>query len=273
MKRLIAAVTVVLSIGAWGQAYPTGGALTRTGMVEYNNERGTIFSIDVDGREYWITAKHILTGAKHPPIGSVGKKSVTVHFLDPNSDQEHWVPLTFSVIDPGPDIDIVALAPSYAILQNAIPSPSTDFAGVTLGGDCEFLGFPFGGGWRATWEGGKHYWMPYVKHCTVSSLPAGPIMILDGINNPGFSGGPVLYNTGPNQKIVAVISGYQSEPAEVITSAASRPKVIKPPAKPLQSVAVNVNSGFIIAYTISPVIDAIKKNPIGPLRPPPNAAR
>jgi hypothetical protein len=29
-------------------------------------EIGTIFSIDVDGREYWITAKHILTGARHP---------------------------------------------------------------------------------------------------------------------------------------------------------------------------------------------------------------
>lgn len=266
MKRLIAAVTVILSIGAWGQAYPTGGALTRTGMVEYNNERGTIFSIDVDGREYWITAKHILTGAKHPPYGSVATRSVTVHFLDPNSDEEHWVPLTFTVIDPGPDIDIVALAPSYTILQNPIASLSTDPAGVMLGGDCEFLGFPYGGGWRSTWEGGKHYWMPYVKHCTVSSLA-----VLDGINNPGFSGGPVLYNTGPNQKIVGVISGYRLEPAEVIASAMSKPKVVRPPAKHPPSVAVNVNSGFIIAYAMYPVIDAIKKNPIGPLRQPPNA--
>jgi hypothetical protein len=29
---------------------------------------------------------------------------------------------------------------------------------------------------------------------------------------------------------------------------------------------VNVNSGFIIAFDLQPAIDAIHKNPIGPLR-------
>ncbi len=241
-------------------------------MVESNYGRGTIFSIDVDGREYWITAKHIVTGAKRPPYGTVASPTVSLKILDPNSDQENWVPLTFSVIDPGKDIDIVALAPSYAILQNPLPSASVSVIGLMLGGDCEFLGFPFGGGWRASLPGGQGYWMPYVKHCAVSAIPAtGGVFVLDGINNPGFSGGPVLYHTGPSQQIVAVISGYISEPAEVIPSAT--PLVKKKSVAPSGNVKVNVNSGFIIAYSITPVIDAIHKNPIGPLRsqnPKPN---
>ena len=41
-----------------------------------------------------------------------------------------------------------------------------------LGGDCSFLGFPYGGGWLANMPDGHKYWMPYVKHCTVSSMPS-----------------------------------------------------------------------------------------------------
>ena len=35
--------------------------------------------------------------------------------------------------------------------------------------------------------------------------------ILDGINNPGFSGGPVYLGTGNALKFIAVISGYYLE--------------------------------------------------------------
>jgi hypothetical protein len=265
----ILSAVLLLSAVAPSQAYPTNDVLTRIVMVESSYGRGTIFSIDVDGREYWITAKHIVTGAEHPPYGSVANKTVSLRILDPNSDQEHWVPMDFSVIDPGNDIDIVALAPPYAILKDPLPSASFETNGLMLGADCAFLGFPYGGGWRATFTGGAHYWMPYVKHCSVSSLPGNGVLILDGINNPGFSGGPVLFQTGPNQRIVGVISGYRLEPAEVIASAERKPITIKkPPVKRSSDVKVNVNSGFIIAYSITPAIFAIRKNPIGPVRVP-----
>jgi hypothetical protein len=242
-------------------------------MVEFNHNRGTIFSIDVDGREYWITAKHILTGAEHPPYGSVTQQSVTLTFLDPNSPQEHWVPMTFAVIDPGPDIDIVALAPPYAVSQQSIQTVAVGGDGTMVGGDCEFLGFPYGGGWQATFQGGAKYWAPFVKHCTMSGTPGGGIYILDGINNEGFSGGPVMFNTGPKQKVFAVISGYHLEPAQVIASAQHKPERIKPPQKRAAPPAVNVNSGFIIAYAIDAAIDAIHKHPIGPVRQPQGAQK
>lgn len=115
--------------------------------------------------------------------------------------------------------------------------------------------------------------MPFTKHCTVSALFAEGehVWILDGINNEGFSGGPVLFGTGPAQKIMAVISGYRAEPAEIVSSARAKISVpetpgIKKNAEQRRQI-VNLNSGFIIAYDIKYAIEAIHRNPVGPLRP------
>lgn len=239
-------------------------------------EGPSIFSIDVDGREYWITAKHILTGAEHPPYGSVGTKSVSLRLLNPQGGGQEWMPVTFSVIDPGPDVDIVVLAPPQPLLSNPLPSVPADSDGMLLGGECEFLGFPYGGGWRARFANGQSFWMPFIKHCFVSAIGDGGIYVLDGINNAGFSGGPVVFRTGAEQKIMAVVSGYRSEPAEVIFSSSTsradtgrrntHPSTTSPTPQPKGT--VNVNSGFIVAYGIQFATEAIKKNPIGPLRKP-----
>lgn len=145
-----------------------------------------------------------------------------------------------------------------------------------MGGDCEFLGFPYGGGWRANFANGASVWYPYIKHCTVSaSLENTKIWVLDGINNEGFSGGPVLSGTGNQQNVFAVISGYRTEPAEVVhqnpivppgPGTAPKPKAPKPHND--QNEVVMVNSGFIIAYGVNAAVDAIRKKPIGPLRTP-----
>ena len=84
--------------------------------------------------------------------------------------------------------------------------------------------------------------------------------ILDGINNPGFSGGPVIVGTGDSLKFAAVISGYYLEPTEVIRGGGSQL------APDVPNDLVNVNSGFILAFDIAHAVDVIKKNPIGPKR-------
>jgi hypothetical protein len=75
-------------------------------MIESPTSRGTAFSLDVDEREYWITAKHVLTGAEHPPYGSIKSKTAQLKILQ----GQQWITVDFSVLDPGEDIDIVVLA-------------------------------------------------------------------------------------------------------------------------------------------------------------------
>lgn len=255
-------------------AMPTANILFRMSMLQSEYGRGTTFSIDVDNREYWITAKHLLTGAKHPPYGSVSSNSALLQILDPTAQQEKWLSVNFSVIDAGTDVDIVALAPPHPLINNPLQSEPADSAGITLGGDCEFLGFPFGGSWRASFDNGISYWMPFVKHCTVSALPSegARVWVLDGINNEGFSGGPVVFSTGSQQKIMAVVSAYVTEPADVISSLSKTSSMVhRQPdkmAKPKKQI-VELNSGFILAYDIQYALQAIQKSPIGPLRPIP----
>lgn len=244
---------------------PTGATFSHVLMVESKFGRGSIFSIDVDNREYWITAKHVLTGRENPPYGSITDKTVTLKILDPDAKSMDWKDETFQVIDPGDDIDIVVLATNVPLLSGLNPLQASS-QGATLGGDCDFLGFPYGGGWKAPFADGKTYWLPFVKHCNISAMSKEDkfIWILDGINNAGFSGGPVIIGSGSDQKVMAVVSGYVTEPAEVIASLqnASPPK---DPGKPVKETA-KVNSGFIIAFDIFYAIEAIHAHPIGPLR-------
>jgi hypothetical protein len=239
-------------------AQPTGNMFLRVMMIESKFGRGTTFSIDVAGREYWVTARHLLTGAKTKPYGAVAEKNVDLKILNPGGSGEEWIPVKFTILQPSADVDIVVLVPPKPILPGASKSPPSS-GGLTLGGNCEFLGFAYGGGWRAKFPEGV-FWLPYVKRSTVSGMDMDSrLWILDGINNPGFSGGPVIVGTGDDLKIVAVISGYRMEPTEVIRG---DPKVATTPAD-----TVNLNSGFILAYDIELALDVIKANPIGPVRP------
>jgi hypothetical protein len=132
---------------------------------------------------------------------------------------------------------------------------------MMFGGTCEFLGFAYGGGWRAQFEKGK-YWLPYIKRCGVSGQDNDVrLWILDGINNAGFSGGPVILGTGADLKIAGVISGYVPEPTDVIRGDAKGDQVAAAKDK------VNLNSGFILAYDISHAVNLIKANPTGPKFP------
>jgi hypothetical protein len=298
-KALLFLSTIMfLSCDSLGQsAQATVNALFRTFLIETNLGRGTTFSVDVDNREYWITAKHMFTGIKTGPAGVFTAKTVKANLLsqagegDEGHDQ-HWMTETFTVIDPGKDIDILVLVPNHLLLVGYQRdfNLTTGEKGIGLGGDCEFLGFPYGGGWKIRWTDSRlpdsktWKWFPYMKHCTVSAqvLDKGlAVWVLDGINNEGFSGGPVLFETGPNQKVFAVISGFHQEPLEVLPVPSPDNKqtssIPPPPELPGQKPKVpekqivNANSGFILAFDIEPAIKVIQANPIGPLRPEENS--
>jgi hypothetical protein len=278
----------ILCVHSHGQsAMPTLNALQRTFMIQTTHGRGTVFSVDIDNREYWITAKHLFTGIKSGPQGEFSTKTVQVNILAPvgtgdTGEGQNWQTFTFTTIDPGMDIDILVLVPDHLLLNyHRDFNLNVGIEGMILGGDCTFLGFPYGGGWRSKWSvTGQWLWWPYIKHCTVSGKLGNPnitVHVLDGINNPGFSGGPVLFNTGAAQRVFAVISGYTTEPLKVLPASildgAHASAVPTPPQLPGQDSTassdeiVEANAGFILAYDIDPAIKAIRATPIGPLRP------
>jgi hypothetical protein len=119
--------------------------------------------------------------------------------------------------------------------------------------------------------------LPFVKHCTLSGSIVQNninIFVLDGINNLGFSGAPVLAGNGDSQAVFAVISGYHAEPLEVLpapkgSQAYAGPVAPSPESPDRKSEQgkeiVESNSGLIEAYDITPAIKAIRADPIGPM--------
>lgn len=257
----------------------TDDIIMRTMMIRYQGESATVFTVDIDNREYWITAKHLFTKAKTGPSGVFTEKSVTVEILPEQQQQQEtptgWITIQFNVLDPGKDIDIIILAAPHQPFLNQPGSQrlfNSNPSGPMFGGECEFLGFPYGTSWQTKWEQNPemHRWA-FIKHCTISGRITEPQMIwvLDGINNDGFSGGPVIFSAGFNTPpyVFAVIAGYRPEPLEVVPVVDG-----KRPAQPEASTVqhpkeqVNANSGFIFAYDFKYVMDAVKQNPFGPLR-------
>jgi hypothetical protein len=91
ITRVLLGVLLVQTV----EAQPTNNLWTRVLMVESPFGRGTIFSLDVDQREYWITAKHILNGAQHPPYGSIKSKLERLKILNPRGTPKtghRWTP-------------------------------------------------------------------------------------------------------------------------------------------------------------------------------------
>jgi hypothetical protein len=272
-------VCVLCCLGVAAQsAQPTNDILFRTLMIKSKTEAGTMFSIQVDDGEYWLTAKHILTGRKSGPVGEFSDKTVSLDVLDPIGEAIKWNSIQFTVIDPGKDIDIVVLVPKTTIQDVVeIASLRVSSRNFGIGQECSFLGFPYANTWTATLPSTTtRYKMPFIKHCYISGIishPPASVLVLDGINNPGFSGGPVLYLTGPSQVVLGVISGYHNEPGEVhsievpdVASGAQAPDEKKPNTNPNHTKkkdVVDLNTGIILAFMADVAVDAIKKNPIG----------
>ncbi len=108
-------------------------------------------------------------------------------------------------------------------------------------------------------------WRPFIKRCTVSGFDYQlGLWILDGLNNAGFSGGPVTFRkNGLEHQIAAVISGYVQEPTDVILkknpdTTSDSPRV-QPEATPAQQVLLN--SGLILAFDIRYAIEAATITP------------
>jgi hypothetical protein len=230
----------------------TTNALFRVLPIRFNESLGSSFILEIEHRQYLITAKHIVTGAK---------PGVVVQILHPATAK--WTPIEIgSILDCG-SADIAVLAPSSPIgdhIKNLPVVPSAD--GMILGGEVYFLGFPYGFGTPGSnfgapsAMGDAKYLIPFVKRATIAAMVRegdAMVLYLDGYNNPGFSGGPVVIVNSANRdtRFIGVISAYRNEPRPVRLG------------QSLSNLTVDSNTGIVVAYGITAAVEAIKKKPTG----------
>ncbi len=228
----------------------TSNVLQRIFRIKYGESCGTCFTIEVNNKQYVITAKHVVEGVDGAASVEVFKDGVEV-FKD-----GVWQKIEAHLVGAcSCKVDIAVLAMPMQ-LSPAHPF-NASFGNVALSQDCYFLGFPYGLGTDA----GDHnsgYPIPFVKKAMVSAFgeetSEGSLLYLDGHNNPGFSGGPVVITplTGePIPKVVAVVSGYRFDNHPVCIGDAETDAFVR------------YNTGIILSYSISSALALIEKKPIG----------
>ncbi len=235
---VLVAVCWTLSNGsAVAQDAVPGEILNRTLSIKVGNETGTAFSIDYDGKLYLVTARHL--------VATVPESKATIEIQRSGK----WVSFQTerTLFPKSKEVDIAVFE-----TKEVVPKPFgvrvTELGGVTMGQQVWFLGYPYGG-LGSRWSTGE---APFIKRGTMSAIdasnPDAVVVYIDGFNNPGFSGGPIVYWDFSKRiyGIVGVVRGYREDTAKVIVNGA---QVDAP---------ILVNSGILIGYSIDHAIQAIK---------------
>ena len=217
--------------------------LQRTFRIKYGESTGTCFTIDVSGRQYVVTARHVVKNMW---------PNDAIHIWHDNT----WKKLNTTVawISKGED-DIAILSPKIQLSPTHPVIPS--IANLTVGQDVYFLGYPFGMSLELESLNGK-YPVPLVKKGIISGCGGenrSSLFYVDGHNNPGFSGGPVvfqnLYSKSEHPCIAGVISGYKVEYESLLHG------------NDETGLVSAHNTGIIVAYSIQDGVKHVTQTPSG----------
>ena len=170
-----------------------------TYKIRVGGQEGTSFLLEQNSRRYLITAKHI-----------------GIHIADfvDLAWENGWESVPVQVIGHSDD-DTTVLYCEDDPARKLYPkwSPPPVLTDLKLGEDVRFYGFPLG---MSTSRGPSTTPVPLVKGGIISGfygterLGADSSFWIDGHNNPGFSGGPVVSMRKDEFAVAGVISGYHS---------------------------------------------------------------
>ncbi len=198
---------------------------------------GTAFTVDVEGDEYLVTARHLIADATTP-------LRIEIFF------SQKWLSTTANLVGLGKgDVDI-------AVLRLPVRLTAPEFR-MTLavgdffpGQDVYFLGFPYKM-WGDMGEIFQGRPCAFAKKGTISFVSTGHTreFYVDAINNEGFSGGPLFHHppADPNDiRVLGVVSKFRVEHEPVLTEDGKETKL-----------QVAYNTGFLVAYGSKHVLDII----------------
>jgi len=247
-RRLLSAL-LALSLSAaagWAQV-PTSNVLYRVLRIKTATSTGSAFTIEVDGKQYLITARHLLEG-----FGNEGEIELWI--------EGRWSRIGARAIYPAKQlVDVAALDLGRPV---TITFPLTaSSGGLTLGQQVFFLGYPYGLGTSASAPAPPGFGeLPFLKSGIVSAVddrdPDANILYLDGQNNPGFSGGPIVFwhPESGSFRVAGVVRGYRNEALPVL----KKKKLDDPEAKAYNDLYTRANSGIVIGYDIRHIVEAIR---------------
>jgi len=223
----------------------TANVFRRTFFIRYGDATGTAFTIDQNGQQYLVTAAHVCGGIKDDDAIYISRLDL-------------WEEWPVKIVGMGDREALEADVAVFALprqISPAFPMPATS-KGLMWGQDVFFLGFPYG--LCTTNAPNDGYPLAIVKRGLMSGSRAEghgfETFLLDGHNNPGFSGGPVVFRPLNVQEfqVFGIVSGYQTENVDVLFEG-KRTGLTSP-----------TNTGIVVCPSIKRATDIIAANPIGP---------
>ena len=193
----------------------TTNVIQRVFHLKVGESQGTVFALDHESKQYLVTANHVLDGM------------TSLDDIEIYHDGQ-WKRLPSAMVGTAKDADTAVLA---ARVQLAPSHPlEATMGGIVIGQQVFFLGFPLG----MMWGGGemnRDFPFPLVKSGVLSAMEVGqtPRIWVDGHNNPGFSGGPLVFIPAEEQfkrdrafRVAGVISAYRTGVTPILIRHAAR---------------------------------------------------
>lgn len=273
---LLAVIVVPGHVGA----QITSNVLRRTLLVRVPDENqgsleyGTAFTIDIDGRQYLITAKHVVVGLRE---NSDGKIQIL--------KKAGWSDLRVHVYKCDDPVDIAVLVPPSQLTVSYPLEPSS--VGIAVGQDVFFVGFPNAAEFAKIY-GSLPDVFGLVNRGTLAQLDSIPErkaqrLFVDGYNVPGLSGSPIVFRdireSGLNFKLAGVVVAYEAEPSPVFNKTEIQQKDITARDRADGNIVseggriyrleesgqvVKQNMGIAVGWDIHSAVDLIRRHPIGP---------
>jgi S1-C subfamily serine protease len=230
-------IQLALSPKCLAQDAVPAGILNRTIFIKGPTEAGTAFSVDYKGKLYLVTARHVIAG--------VPAQNATIQMWR----DEHWKDYhTVRTLFPSSENVDIAVFETNEKVETPYPVTVSGPPAVAMGQQVWFLGYPFG--ISSHFKGGTI--APFIKRGTMSAIdatnPDAVVIYIDGFNNPGFSGGPIVFFDFSKHEyaILGVVKGYKEDSAKVLINGQH------------VDTQLLVNTGILVAYSIEHAMKAIE---------------
>ena len=240
--KIIIFFLTIISFKITAQNMVPSEILQRVFFIKYGNSIGTCFLVSIDSNDYLITAKHLFPNISY-------KTTIVIEIFR----NDGWLKFDATLLfHNNPNIDIAVLnLKSNDQKENQFDIGSKNYY---LSQECFFLGYPFGlkmDDKERKMNNG--FPIPFVKKAIISSFISDSTgmtqIFLDGHNNSGFSGGPVVITNHVNWKsrmqIIGIVSAYLNEE-----------KIVKTPLGDFKN---SENSGIVLSYAFDHVFEIIER--------------